>query len=243
MIDLFRTERPKQAMEDGTIDVDGRIIPVRFRVNARARRLILRVDALTGGAVVTVPAGVGREAALQFARARGVWVLERLDKAPPPVVFEDGVIVPFLGADHVVRHQPGQRQPVICGEGKITVGGQPEHLSRRFKTWLRKQARQQVENRVIRLSEQVGKRHGRISIRDTRSRWGSCSSTGALNFSWRLVLAPEWVLEYVVAHEVAHLVEHNHSPAFWAVVGQLNDDASAARDWLGMHGEALHRYG
>ncbi len=243
MIGLLRKKRRHFVPESGHIDAGGRTIPVRFRVHARARRMILRVDAQTGEAIVTLPTGMDRDTALQFAEERGHWIIERLNKALPSTPFMDGAIIPFLGVDHVIRHHAGQRAPVSRDAGQLLVGGRPEHLSRRLEAWLKKEARRVIESRVIDLSARIDQRHGRITIRDTRSRWGSCSSTGSLNFSWRLVLAPEWVLDYVVAHEVAHLAEHNHGPAFWAIVGQLNDDAVAARRWLGKHGETLHRYG
>ncbi|NQV43536.1 MAG: M48 family metallopeptidase [Rhodospirillales bacterium] len=248
MIGLLRKNRSRArpVPEPGSVEVDGQVIPVRFRVNKRARGLILRVETHAGGggeAVVTLPPGVDRDTALEFAEERAFWIMERLIKAPPSVCFDDGAVIPFLGADHMIRHQPGQRTPVIRDGGVLLVGGQPEHLPRRLKEWLKKEARRKIELQVIELTAKIEKRHSRISIRDTRSRWGSCSSSGALNFSWRLVMAPEWVLDYVVAHEVAHLAEHNHSPDFWAVVAHLNDDAIPARDWLAKYGEALHHYG
>ena len=243
MIDLLRRKRSRAAPEGGHIDVDGRSVPVRFRIHTRARRMILRVDSRTGEAIVTVPAGVDRDTALQFAEERAHWIVERLDKAPPPAPFKDGAIIPYLGVEHVVRHHAGQRAPVSREGGYLYVGGQPKYLSRRLTSWLKKEARRLIEERVIDLSAKIDRRHRRVTIRDTRSRWGSCSVTGSLNFSWRLVLSPEWVLDYVVAHEVAHLAEHNHGPVFWSIVDQLNDNATAARAWLGENGESLHRYG
>jgi len=238
---LLRKKSP--APEIGHIDIDGQSVAVRFRINARARRMILRVDAKTGEAVVTLPPRSSRDMALEFVRDRAHWIAEQRSKSMPMVSFENDMRLPLLGIDHIVRHQPEQRTPVLCKDGEIWVGGKPEHLPRRLVDWLKKQARTEIECRVHRYADRLQRKHGRITIRDTRSRWGSCSSTGALNFSWRLILAPEWVLDYVVAHEVAHLVEHNHSAAFWAIVARLNDDAKAARKWLLQHGEGLHRYG
>lgn len=244
-MNLLRKKRSRlaPAPEDGQIDIDGQSVPVRFRVNARARRMILRVDARTGEAIVTLPSGADRDAAMAFVSERSFWIAERLIKSPSATPFEDGATIPVMGVDHVIQHQLEQRTPVLCEAGTLLVGGKPEHLSRRVKDWLKKKARQEIEGQVVDLASRLDKRHGRITIRDTRSRWGSCSSTGALNFSWRLILAPSWVLDYVVAHEVAHLAEQNHSPAFWAIVEGLNGNAKAARDWLSRHGEGLHRYG
>lgn len=237
-----RTKK-KPVPEGAQIDVDGRTVPVRFRVNARARRMILRVDARAGEARVTLPPGVARETAMAFVEERTFWIAKQLVRSSGAVPFEDGAVFPLLGEEHVIQHQPDQRTPVLVEDGVVHVGGKPEHLARRVRDWLKKEARREISSRAGSYADQIGREHGRITIRDTRSRWGSCSSSGGLNFSWRLVLAPIWVLDYVVAHEVAHLVEHNHSPAFWAVVDSLNSDARAGREWLSRHGEKLHGYG
>lgn len=230
-------------VDGGTINLDGTNAPLTFRHNPRARRMILRTDPKTGGAVVTLPPGVDYETAREFVIDRAGWLVTRLASATPVIEFEDGAIIPFMGDDHEIRHQPDQRGTVMCGDGFLDVSGRPEHLARRLRDWLKKQARNEISERASLKAVTLQKKYGRISIRDTKSRWGSCSYAGDLNFSWRLIMAPEWVLDYVVAHEVAHLVEHNHSSRFWAQVALVSDDVERANDWLRRNGQQLHQYG
>lgn len=233
----------KAANDIESLVVEGREVPLRYRVNKRARRLILRVDDDNDGAIVTLPPYVARAEARRFAEERADWLARRLEKQPPRTPFADGVAIPVLGVERVIRHIGGKRRPVVCTGDELQVAGAPEYLSRRVADWLKAEARRQIEPRVLAMADTIGERCRRITIRDTRSRWGSCAHDGGLNFSFRLVMAPDWVLEYVVAHEVAHLAEHNHGPRFWAVVERLNGDAERGRAWLSVHGPALHRYG
>ncbi len=228
---------------DDPILVDGRALPIAYRVNRRARRLILRLDDETGGAVVTLPPGVSRAEGRRFAEERADWLARRIERRPTRIPFEPGVTIPVLGEDRIIRLSNEGRGPVVLGEDELIVKGAPEHTPRRVRDWLKDEARRQIEPRAMDLADRVGQTLRRVTIRDTRSRWGSCSTNGGLNFSWRLVMAPAWVLEYVVAHEVAHLIEHNHGPRFWAQVERINGDAERGRAWLNVHGPALHRYG
>lgn len=223
--------------------IDGREVPLRFRINKQARRLILRVDDVNDGALVTLPPYVSQAEARRFVEERADWLGRRLDKRPTRTVFEDGAVIPVHGVERTIRHVGEARRPVVCRDDALEVSGRAEHLPRRVSDWLRTEARRQIEPRALTMAAQIDRKIKRITIRDTRSRWGSCAIDGSLNFSFRLVMAPLWVLEYVVAHEVAHLVEHNHSPAFWRVVARINDDAERGRAWLGTHGVSLHRYG
>jgi hypothetical protein len=157
--------------------------------------------------------------------------------------FVDGADLPLFGVPHRLRHAPFERRGVWVEDGVIHVCGQPEHFARRVGDWLKREARREIGRRAESMAAIVGKPIRRIRLTDPRSRWGSCNSRGTLAFSWRLVLAPADVLGYVVAHEVAHLVELNHSPAFWRVVGSLTAEAGAARSWLKRHGAQLHDYG
>ena len=240
-----------------TIQIDGRAIPLRVRRNARARRLILRLDEDTGGAVVTIPKRTAVRDGIHMAEGKAGWIAAQLKRQPAPVHFADGVIIPYLGTEHTVCHQAGARG-LRREDGEIIVSGREEHLARRLTDWLKAQAKAEISPRAHEKAAHLEPSHsrsvrperpvhpvrlGRITVRDTRSRWGSCSSDGQLNFSWRLVLAPEFVLDYVVAHEVAHLVHHNHSPAFWALTNTLTSRMDEAKAWLNAHGRSLHRYG
>ncbi len=225
------------------IDLAGRSLAVRFRRNRRARRLIIRIDPGIDGVTVTLPPGTGQGEGLDLIRRRESWVLDCLDALPPRVPFAPGARVPFLGVDHIIRHEHGRGVPVRRAGDIITVSGRVEHLARRLGDWFRQQARAEITPRLTIKAAMLGRTVRPISIRDTRSRWGSYATGGGFSFSWRLVIAPEFVLDYVVAHEVAHMKVMNHSAGFWAVVAGLTDNVQGARDWLNDHGDTVHRYG
>jgi predicted metal-dependent hydrolase len=150
-----------------------------------------------------------------------------------------------LGTPHLIRAAPQTLRGVVeCADGVLTVPGDPAHLSRRLTDYLKAEARREIGIRARDKAARIERRVAAVTLRDTRSRWGSCNSAGRLNFSWRLIMAPEFVLDYVVAHEVAHLAEMNHGPKFWRLCAQLSGaDPTTARAWLKRHGPELHAYG
>lgn len=225
-----------------TVDIAGRPVALRMRRHPRARRLILRVDPKDRAVVVTLPPYGDPADGVRMARARADWIERRLDACPCARPFREGGHVPVLGCAHKIVRDPTALGAHI-GDGCITVAGRPEHTARRVMDALKVFARTEISRRVEEKAAVAGLRAGRIAIKDTRSRWGSCAFNGNLNFSWRLVMAPQLVLDYVVAHEVAHLGYHNHGPAFWRLVETLCADVAAARSWLHTQGETLHRYG
>ncbi|HEY9078764.1 SprT family zinc-dependent metalloprotease [Magnetovibrio sp.] len=225
-----------------TLQIDGDAVPLVVRRHPQARRMILRLNEQGTGAVVTIPTYVAFQDGVDMAARKTDWIRRQLVKRPQTLTFADGVEVPILGVPHIVRHKPSGRG--VCRvDGVILVAGREEHLNRRLTDWLKSQARAEISARAHTKASDVERRISRISIRDTRSRWGSCGTGGTLNFSWRLVLAPEHVLDYVVAHEVAHLVHHNHGDLFWALTDSLTPRMQEARDWLSAFGRDLHRYG
>lgn len=238
---LFRPAPPPP--KEATVAIDGRVLPVLLKVSPNTRRLTLRFDAKEDRLVVVRPKGVAVREAMAFVNERHDWIRARLAAVPPRVPFADGVAIPLLGVPHLIRHRPEARRGVWAEEGEIGVSGLAEHLPRRLTDWLKARARAEITPRARTLAESLDRPLGRISLRDGRTRWGSCTAKGDLSFSWRLVLAPEPVLHYVVAHEVAHLAELNHSHRFWAVVRQLAGDTAEAQKWLKANGARLHRYG
>jgi predicted metal-dependent hydrolase len=225
-------------------------MPLVIRRHPRARRLTLRLPVGGDGIVVTIPERAAFEDGVALARTNSGWIADRMGSRPERVGFCNGAILPLRGTDHEIRHLPAGSTPiqvrvrVRVEDGRILISGAEAELAARLEAWLRRQARGDLEEHVGRLAPKVGRPVGRIGVRDTRSRWGSCSAAGALSFSWRLILAPSEVLEYVVAHELAHLAERNHGPRFWAVVAELHGDGvDHARAWLRRHGPGLHRYG
>lgn len=215
---------------------------VEWRRSARARRVSLRIDPRGGAVVVTLPPRAGRTAGVALLMNHADWVSARLAALPGPVPFADGALVPFHGVAHRIRHCPGQRG-VLAEAGEILVGGDPAFLSRRVGDFLRGEARRRFSDLVLGKAERIGAAPSRITVKDTRSRWGSCAANRNIGFSWRLVMAPPYVQDYVAAHEVAHLRHMNHGPRFWALVAELTEHTEAAVAWLRNEGPRLLRIG
>ncbi len=180
---------------------------------------------------------------LAFATQKADWLLAQLDALPARVPFADGAVIPVLGRDHVIRHVAGARRGVWRHDGEILVSGLAEHLPRRTTDFLRVEARAAIGPLARSKAAEIDRRVSRLTIRHMTSRWGSCGSDGALCFCWRLILAPEPVFDYVIAHEVAHLRHMNHGPRFWKLVARLTPDLNGARRWLKHNGDALLAYG
>jgi predicted metal-dependent hydrolase len=218
--------------------------PLSIRVNPRARRLLLRVDASSRAVELVLPYGVPAEHGLRFLHAQRGWIAARLNALPEAVPFAEGAIVPVLGVPHRIRRETEPAAPpVAIMDGEIRVRGDPAHIGRRVRDHLARLAARELSRRARDFAAQIDKRVARVTVRDTKSRWGSCSATANLSFSWRLILAPESVIDYVVAHEVAHLAEMNHGPQFWRVVAGLVPEHSAQRAWLKRHRSRLLSYG
>lgn len=220
--------------------------PLIARVNRRAKRLILKVDPVTGEIFVTAPSKRTIPEAIRFANERIDWIAGQLKTDLRGKPFVHGMRIPISGVSHIILHDAAARSAVRLDDELIPalrVGGAPEHLNRRVCDWLKRKARKRFTERADHYCAILDKPRGRLQIRDTRSRWGSCSSDGSLSFSWRLILAPPEILDYVAAHECAHLIHMNHSPAFWRIVRSLDVDARAAADWLEANGPQLFTHG
>jgi predicted metal-dependent hydrolase len=219
---------------------------VMLRANARARRVSLRISG-SGEVIATAPSERRLSEAADFARSRSEWILERLKARPAATAFAPGAAIALRGEPTWLEqaHGAGAARLVQTGVGPVVrSGGEGEAFSRRIESLLRREARRDLEARVEVHCRTLGLPVPKIGLGDPKSRWGSCTpSKGSLRFSWRLIMAPAWVLDYVAAHEVAHLVHANHSPAFWAVVRDLFGDEGAARNWLRANGSALHAMG
>lgn len=225
----------------------GAAVPLRLQVDRRARRVSVRIDPHTREAVATVPAARHTLDAIAFANARVDWIAERLGELPRPVAFRPGAYVPFRGAIHRLKRAEAGRSVRIDRQSATTpfilVPGPDDAFSARTTAFFRNAARLDLQARVAVHAETLNVQPASIAIKDTRSRWGSCSSAGRLNFSWRLVCAPGFILDYVAAHEVAHLREMSHSRRFWSLVEACAPDWRSARAWLRECGTALHAVG
>jgi len=243
--DVFMRKTKPIALSRALLKIDGRAIEVTTRLNPRARRLIVKVNPSSGEVSVVAPSKRAMAHALDFARGESDWIAQRLARVPPAVAFEIGAVLPFRGLPHRVVCAMGGPAPVWVDEGAaaVRVSGRAEHAPRRIQDFLKREARSRLSERSAHFVQAIDEKPKRVVIRDTVSRWGSCSATGVLSYSWRLILAPDPVLDYVVAHEVAHLREMNHGPRFWRLVAGLLPDYKAAQAWLSRHGSDLHRYG
>lgn len=213
-------------------------VPVRLRRSPRAKRISLRVSQLDGRVTLTLPRGVPEAEAMEFARSKADWIRRHLSKQPENARVSYGTLLPLEGQPRRIVPADGARIKISGNE--ISVPDRA--MAAGLKAYLRELARVRLSAASDHYAAKLGRSYTRITLRDTRSRWGSCSSQDALMYSWRLILAPSEVLRYVAAHEVAHLSEMNHSPAFWAQVEHLYGPYEAPRRWLRQEGVTLHRY-
>ena len=216
---------------------------VEWRRNARARRVSLRIDPGGGAVIVTLPPRTSRKAGMALLMGHADWVARRLADLPPAIPLTDGTEVPIGGVPHRIRHRPDRRGAAWIEQGELHVTGAIEFLPRRAMDFLRAEAGRRMAALVRSKAAMAGVIPARITIKDTTSRWGSCASGGVLAFSWRLVMAPDYVQDYVAAHEVAHIRHMNHGPAFWALVATLTSHSSLAMTWLRRDGPKLLRVG
>lgn len=232
------------------VDIEGEKVPLRVNWHNQARRFILRLDAQSGGARLTLPPHANLNDAIGFLKRNERWLLKERRRLEPIGEDEANGAIPFRGELHDVITIDGGRRGITqktAGlderRARLVIAGPEETSTSRLVRWLKSEARADLEVAVAHHAATLSVKPQRIAIRDQRSRWGSCSTSGTLSFSWRLVLAPPEVLDYVAAHEVAHLREMNHAPAFWNLVAQTYGNTREPRAWLRKNGPGLHRIG
>jgi len=227
--------------------ISDRVLPLEVRVNPRAKRLILRFEPRGQVLRITIPVGTTERQIDSFLEKCAGWIEERLKKFPlspcEGSMLRDGVKIPYLGQPHLIVHQGGRGLTCLSknlqGEGQILVTGQVAHLPRRLADFFKAQARATLVPMVMASATKLGRPVKTIQFKDTKSRWGSCSATGGLSFSWRIMMAPLPVVRYLVAHEVAHLAEMNHGERFWQICTELCPQTQKCRSWLKRNGQAL----
>jgi len=242
---MFLRSKSKIIPEETTIDLDGEPTRIVVRQNLRARRYRITLDS-RHGVVLTVPKGGNWTDAERFLNKQHNWLAARQHHVVEPNIVADGATIPVRGTDTLIcatgklrgtpKIEQAEEQPVLH------MPGADEHIGRRTIDWLKKEARSDLTDRVAFHAQRLEVTYKSISMRDQSTRWGSCSSSGNLNFSWRLILAPDFVLDYVAAHEVAHLIEMNHSQAFWDQVERTLPDMQRGRTWLKVNGRELFSY-
>ncbi|WP_034852665.1 M48 family metallopeptidase [Sinorhizobium sojae] len=226
------------------IAVAGKVLPLTIRQNARATRMTLRIEPGGRALKLTVPEGLPEREVSAFLTRQQGWLMTKLARFSGESEIEHGGMIFIRGVSHRIERTGrirGLTEAVMVGDEPILrVGGAEEHLRRRIADFLKKEARLELERLVAVYSGRIGRPVRSLSLKDTRSRWGSCSAEGDLSFSWRIAMAPPKVIAYLAAHEVAHLQEMNHGPGFWALCEKLCPDTRDARHWLKRNGTMLH---
>jgi len=217
-------------------------IPLKIIRSARAKRICLRFTPAKDGVIMTLPKRASQEAGMRFFEQKRSWILQHIE-TPQENHEQPTDIISILGKDYRIENTPGRGVTKFsdCGE-KIIVYGMHEFCKRRLNDFLAKYLHEICSQKSTIAAEKIGKEISKIEIKDTKSRWGSCSSQGILTFNRRLIFAPEIIIDYIVAHEVSHLEQMNHSPKFWKIVEQLHPNAKQARIWLKQNGHILHKF-
>lgn len=239
-----RTTRKPAPPETRTLDVAGRLMPLTIKQHDRATRITLRIEPGGRALKMTVPKGLAAREVNAFLDRHQGWLLTRLAKFTTETNLGDGGEILFRGIPHRIQHTGSLRglteAIMVDGRPVLRVSGLPEHSARRIAAFLKKEARADLERLSRMHASSIRATIRSISMKDTRSRWGSCSTEGNLSFSWRIVMAPPQVIDYLAAHEVAHLKEMNHGPHFWALCRKLCPQMEEAKSWLKRHGSQLH---
>ncbi len=221
-------------------------IPVEVRISSRAKRMALRLDSSARVMNLVVPRRANIDKAYKFAQEHEEWIRQKIAELPKPILFKNGAIIPVLGQNrriNVIYDKDLKSTRFTLNRYEIKVVTNQRDPSARIIRFLRQEARETLTGLSVKKAARIGKKISNVQVRDTKTRWGSCSTGGRLSFSWRLIFAPWEVIDYLVAHEVAHLVHMNHSKRFWTLCESLSDDYKGGKDWIADHGVELMRYG
>lgn len=243
MLSVFKRSIPREPL-NRTINIGERTLPLKIRSHKRASRITLRIDPGGRGLSLTVPPNLPSKDIDAFLEKYHGWLITKLAKFPKYETLEDGGVISIRGVDHRIE-RTGKIRGITeivrtNGDDILRVGGDLPHLRKRIARFLKTEAKADLEEAVSYHAEKLGRSYQSISLKDTKSRWGSCTSDGKLSFSWRIIMAPPFVLDYLAAHEVSHLVEMNHSPRFWQTCENLCPHTKEAKRWLKKHGSLLH---
>ncbi len=226
-----------------TFDIQAALnMDIKIIKSAKAKRLTLRIDAKERLPILTIPSRCSAKRAVEFVEMHRAWLEENLQKIPAIKHFENGEKISLMGKEYIINHCPQKRCGVMIEEDNIIVSGSKEFLHRRICDFIKKKAQEQLLKKSQTLANKIGCHVNHVSIKDTKSRWGSCSSLENINYNWRICMAPKYVINYLVAHEVSHLLHQDHSREFWQCVKKLCPDAAKGRLWLKNYGKELYRY-
>jgi len=213
-----------------------------LKTNNLAKRLILKADPVTAQIILVKPQRTSKKKAIEFAIKNSKWIENEIKSFKPKIDFIAGSLIPILGEPCELTHIESKLNNVSKEGPKIIITCKKEDMPEKLRNWIKQEAKEIITNVAKTYSDKVSKKFRRLSIKEMNYRWGSCSKEGNLNFSWRIFMTPRRVFDYIIAHEVAHLVELNHSMRFWKTVDLLNNDRLFATKWLKENNEQLHRY-
>ncbi|WP_412050532.1 M48 family metallopeptidase [Hoeflea sp. Naph1] len=243
MFGLGRPTRRSPAPRPQAVSVNGRELPLTIREHARATRMTLRIEPGGHALKLTIPPGLPSPEIDAFLTRHHGWLMTRLARVPDTGPLTEIGKITIRGVVHRIEMTGKLRGLAevteIDGEPVLLVSGNPEHAGRRVSDHLKRVARAELEVLVAGHAADLGKKVRSISYKDTKSRWGSCTSEGNLSFSWRIAMAPDFVIDYLAAHEVAHLAEMNHGPNFWATCKRLCPRTDEGKRWLKQNGSRL----
>lgn len=216
--------------------------PIKVIKSALARKLTLRIDEKARLPVLTLPRFCSTRKALQFVESHRDWVTNKLGRLPASEQFRDGCLISILGSEYTLKHHPEERGGVFFEERSLIVCGEAGFIHRRVSDFLKKLAREHLYKMSRYYAEMLGCTIHNVVVKDTKSRWGSCSTKNNINYNWRIIMAPNYVINYLVCHEVSHLAHPDHSPEFWNCVAALCPEYKEGRAWLKLHGKTLYQY-
>lgn len=214
---------------------------IKISTNTLAKSVKIRL-AKDGTVLLTLPKRTPQHIGLSFVRDNLEWIKKQQEKICVPKQFTDQMRLTVLGKPVTICHNPDAKSGVYLNQGVLSVSGERAHLHRRVRDFIKRTAYEYIQAKALKMAAELGEYPTKITLRDTSSRWGSCSSDKHLSFCWKLALAPDYVLDYIIAHEVSHLCEMNHSPSFWATVGRLNVRQADAQIWLRKNGAELQAW-
>lgn len=240
---LLRSAKPPTAKGALLFSEDDLPAHVKLRISVRARRLALRLDSQKRVFELVVPEGMSMRHALNFVHEHERWMQDKLDELPSPIYLEDGASIPVLGRARSIELVDAPMRPAIqLHDDRLLVRVNDSPTGPRIERFLKKLAQKELESLSLEKAAKINKRVKKVTVRDPKTRWGSCTCEGSLSYSWRLILAPFEAMDYVVAHEVAHLVHMDHSHAFWRLCMELSEDYKAGHGWMKHHSQELRRY-
>jgi predicted metal-dependent hydrolase len=225
------------------IDIDGHLITLVIQSHKLAKRLRLRCDPFQKKVFLTHPEGASNKDINAFFDKAHAWLKQQVHTKYSRTEFKTGSTIPILGVNYLIQHRPGLKPNVWLNDAILTVEGDNNRIQLILGKWLRFHALGILKKKSHEMADKIGVAVHRVKVRELKSLWGSCAADGSLTYSWRLIMAPIFVLDYICAHEVSHIKERNHGPRFWQLVESICPNYKIAKLWLRNEGKVLFQYG